>query len=224
MPVPVLSSIFRGPVVANSVAGNAPRALGGVVDAPLVYTDFGLAAWITDPANVFAPGATVTLSSVNLPAYSFSKGTVLRLSFTGVVTWDTPAAVGEAIRVGIQFMPTAAALSQVIYLGALVVSPGAGLLQVFSGQLTLFAQTDPSGDADIAIHAVYADIANSGAALPVVVVPVIPAVKGNGIIGLMTGGWPTGTDISVVVSMANTGAAASVRVIQLIECVTEQAG
>jgi len=224
MPVPVLSTVSQGPVVANSVAGNASRVLGGVVDAPLLYSDFGLVAWITDPANVFNPGTTVTLSSVNVPAYSFALGTVLRLSFTGVVTWDLAAGLGETVQVGIRFAPTAAALSQVINLGSPALSPGIGLRQVFSGQLTLFARTAPSGDADIAIHVVYADIANSGVATPTVIVPLTPAVKANGIIGLMTGGGLTGTDISVVASMPNTGASASVRVIQLIECVAEMTG
>ena len=224
MPVPVLSTVSPGPVVANSVAGNAPRALGGVVDAPLLYTDFGLVAWITDPANVFNPGTTVSLASVNLPAYSFALGTVLRLSFTGFVTWDLVAGAGEAIQIGLRFAPTAAALSQVINLGPPVLSSGIAARQVFSGQLTLFARTDPSGDADVAIHMVYASIANSGVASPVVIVPLTPAVKANGIIGLMTVGWLTGTDISVVASMPNTGAGASVRVIQLIECVTEMTG
>lgn len=145
----------------------------------------------------------------------------MRLSFTGFVTWDLAAGLGETIQIGLRFAPTAAALSQVINLGPPVLSSGIGLRQVFSGQLTLFARTDPSGDADVAIHVVYASIADSGVASPAVIVPMTPAVKANGIIGLMTGGWLTGTDISVVASMPNTGAGASVRVIQLIECVTE---
>ena len=224
MPVSAYSTTLSGPVTSQNAIGIASRTLGGVFDAPVSYTDFGLPAFITDPTNTFVSGSTVSLSTVNLPAYALAQGTVLRLSFSGYVTWNSLLGAGEPIQMGLRISPVAAALSQTFDLGPAVTSSGIGLKQVFSGQLFLLARTEPSADADVSIHMSYASIANSGVASPVVIIPLTPAVKSNGVIGLTTGGFPAGTDIEVTATMSAGLLGNSVRVIQLIECVTELIG
>ena len=198
--MPPIPRAFTGPVTSRNALGVSPRTLGGVFDVPVVFKAFGTAA-----PNPFNPGTTVTLATVNLPAYTVDEGTVARLRYAGRILWDGAA---NAIFLRIGGITGAAAL----LMGG-GVSPGAGTTAMFAGSVDIVGLEPPSAASKVAISAEFTTIGTVGTISPVATTH--QGVNGIGIGVLDTGGCPTGIDITITSDMNPGGLVGSVQRIEL---------
>jgi len=200
--MPPIPRPFAGPVTSRNALGVSPRTLGGVFDVPVAFTSFGTAT-----ANPFNPGDTVTLATVNLPAYTLAEGSVARMRYAGRVTFE--GAPGNTIFLRLEGVTGAAPIT--MGNGAPTGLPGA--VAMFAGEFELVALEPPSAASKVAISAEFVTIGTVGSTSPVATTH--QGVNGIGIGVLDTGGCPTGIDIKINVEMNNNLALSSVQRIEL---------
>ena len=200
--MPPIPRAFTGPVTSRNALGVSPRTLGGVFDVPVVFTAFG-----STTANPFNPGTTVTLATVNLPAYTLAEGSVARMRYAGRVTWE--AAPGDAIFLRLEGVTGAAP----ILMGGGAPPGAGGAVGMFAGEFELVALEPPSAASKVAISAEFVTIGVVGSTSPVATTH--QGVNGIGIGVLDTGGCPTGIDIKINADMNNVGPVSSVQRIEL---------
>lgn len=203
--MPPIPRAFTGPVTSRNALGVSPRTLGGVFDVPVVFTAFG-----SFTANPFNPGTTVTLATVNLPAYTLAEGSVARMRYAGRVTWEAaPIPAVDAIFLRLEGVTGAAPIS----MGGGVPPGAGGAVGMFAGEFELVALEPPSAASKVAISAEFVTIGAVGNTGPIATTH--QGVNGIGIGVLDTGGCPTGIDIKINADMNNLGVVSSVRRIEL---------
>ena len=202
--MPPIPRAFTGPVTSRNALGVSPRTLGGVFDVPVVFTAFG-----STTANPFNPGTTVTLATVNLPAYTLAEGSVARMRYAGRVTWEAAPPAADAIFLRLEGVTGAAP----ILMGGGVPPGAAGATAMFAGEFELVALEPPSAASKVAISAEFVTIGVVGSTSPVATTH--QGANGIGIGVLDTGGCPTGIDIKINADMSNNGVVSSVRRIEL---------
>jgi hypothetical protein len=210
MPVSQNARNSGGANIARNSFGVAPRTLGGLFSAPVNLTSFGSDPSAVDP---FPNNTVQTLGSVNLPAYTFTKASVVRISFAGVLSWN--ATPGGFAFLRMEVTPNALGLSDNLQLATgLAAVPGS--ICSFGGQMTLFAQQDPSASALVAVSALTSDIQ-----LPTV--PTAPEFKlfQSGFLSLNTTGLASGINFNFQVSLSG---GASIGFTQLRYYLTEMVG
>ena len=193
--MPPIPRPFAGPVTSRNALGVSPRTLGGVFDVPVAFTSFGTAT-----ANPFNPGDTVTLATVNLPAYTLAEGTVARLRYAGKVLWN-----GAAINPVLIRLDGITGGAPILMGGG---APGAGDA-LFSGSADVVALEPPSAASKVAISAEYVNIGAIGTSSPIATTNQ-GGVGGFGIGVLDTGGCPTGIDIKITAEQTPNNAVPSV--------------
>ena len=156
-----------------------------------------------------------TLGTVNLPAYSFTEGTVVRVSFAGVLSWN--AVPGGFAFLRLQVTPNAAGVPYNLQLATGLATTGTPCW--FGGQITLFAQEEPSAAAQVAVSALISDIQLPAAPTA----PELKLLQGSdvGLLSLDTTGLASGIDFNLQVSLSG---GASIGFTQLRYYLTEMVG
>ncbi len=202
--MPPIPRAFTGPVTARNALGVSPRTLGGVFSVPTTFTAFG-----STTANPFNPGATITLATVNLPAYTLDKGSVARMRYAGRLVWEAAPPAVDPIFIRLDGVTGAAPIT----MGGGAPPGPAGASAMFAGQFELVGLESPSAASKVAVSAEFTTIGPVGTVSPVTTTH--QGVNGIGIGVLDTGGCPTGIDIKILSDMNNAGVVSSIRRIEL---------
>ena len=214
MPIPQTTRSSIGPSVARNTYGNAPRTLGGIFNAPTTFTSFGS---ILSADQTFPNNSTQTLGTVNLPAYTFSKGSVTRISFAGELTWNLVPGGFAFLR--LQVTPNSAGLPYNIQIAPGAASPGGVGSYIFGGVITLFAPEDPSATGNVSISSLVYDIQSP--VVPSTPVFGLPQGSSLGNLSLDTTGLSSGIDFNLQMNL--TGGT-SIGFTKLLYFLTEMVG
>jgi len=174
--------------------GNAPRTLGGVFNAPTTFTSFGTSATADE---TFLAGTTKTLASVNFPAYSFTKGSYIRISYAGVLQFNG-AGGGATGNISLLISPNAAATFYSFNLDAGYTAPIGAAGDIFGGEFSFFAPEEPSDSATVAVSSLFTSVTNT-AGTPLFD---LPQGSDRGEILLDTTGLLNGITVSLRCSLA----------------------
>lgn len=202
--MPPIPRPFAGPVTSRNALGVAARTLGGVFDVPVTFTKFGSLT-----PNPFNPGTTVTLGTVNLPAYTLDQGSVARLRYAGRLGWEASPPAVDAIFIRLDGITGGAPIT----MGGGAPPGGGGAVGFFAGSADIVALDAPSAASKVAIYAEFVAIGTVGSTSPTATT--FQGVNGIGIGEIDTGGCPTGIDIKVIADMNNAGIISSIREIEL---------